>query len=382
MNYSYLLIIVSSFFCHKLVSQNNTVQIYNPFDIHVDPMECLLLVNFDNDPDSLYIGFEPQQFDDALNGKGFLVLGWRNDGRVDVYHEAGLALDPSKYSIAGKGLANMLEREFTNSLMQITETGVKAFFKFSDINNREIIISIEENNHKKTKPFGLLAPMGDAVENPSSMPLVMLQDFYFVRQKYSKIHLSINGRQHTIDNLPLPIDRTKMTFIRYSPKPLIATFNPEFSGTLSSINIERNQKNIETENYQINFEWNADKAYMKSITKKNEIHPINISFKNAFPNLADIENNAAYKGTFQIESHPSIGKVKGKYNIANIDNQITISLIPSKGWVPKKSKFSLMFLYTVAKVFKKWPTTYEWTATISKAENQYFMESQWTRNNR
>ena len=62
---------------------------FNPFHIAIDPMERLLLVNFEKDPDSLYIGFEPQVFDDHINGKGHLVIGWRIDGKVDVYHEPG-----------------------------------------------------------------------------------------------------------------------------------------------------------------------------------------------------------------------------------------------------------------------------------------------------
>ena len=81
-----------------------------PFHIDIDPMKRLLLVNFEKDPDTTYVGFEPQVFDDPVNGRGHLVIGWRQDSRVDVYHQAGLHPDPAKYDIAGKGLANMVER--------------------------------------------------------------------------------------------------------------------------------------------------------------------------------------------------------------------------------------------------------------------------------
>jgi hypothetical protein len=47
----------------------------NPFCIDIDPMERLLLVNFEKDPDTIYIGFEPQVFDDPINGRGHLVIG-------------------------------------------------------------------------------------------------------------------------------------------------------------------------------------------------------------------------------------------------------------------------------------------------------------------
>lgn len=85
--------------------------VYNPFSIDIDPMERLLLVNIENDPDTLYIGFDPQVFDDEINGTGHLVIGWRADGRVDVYHQPALRLNPAKYAIARGGLANMIARE-------------------------------------------------------------------------------------------------------------------------------------------------------------------------------------------------------------------------------------------------------------------------------
>lgn len=359
-------------------SQNSSLLI-NPFSINIAPIECLLLVNFENDPDSLYIGFEPQKFNDNIHGKGYLVIAWRKDGKVDVYHEKNLSLDSSTYDIAGNGLANMLERDFISPKLEINETGVNAYFKFTDIHNREVIISISESNTKERKPFGLLAPMGDAVENPSSMPLVMLQDFYFVRRKGSEILLKIDGKEHKTDNLPLPIDRSKMTFIRYSPKPLIATLNHAYSGKMTMLKIEENQNVLNYDNYEIDLIWDNGKSYIKSITKHNEVHPVKISFDKAFPNLACFDNNTEHSGEFKIESHPSIGKVKGVYHIETYNNEIIIKLVPSKGWIPQKSKFSLGLLYRIAKVFKKWPSTYEWTAKVQENQSKFKMESKWKR---
>jgi hypothetical protein len=362
-----------------VIDAQTSTKLYNPFQINIDPMESLLLINIENDPDSLYIGLEPQVFNDSVNGTGHLVIGWRVDGKVDVYHQPGLKLAHEKYNIAGKGLANMIEREMPCALFHVSENGVQAQYEFLDLHNRLISFKISESNHKKRKPFGLLAPMGDAVENPTSMPLVIVQDFYFVRRKHSEIQLSIGGRSHQIDNFPIPIDWTKMTFIRYSPKPLIVTLNPAFSGTMSGIPIETNQETLLSEDCEITLEWKENKAFIKSIEAKNEIYPVLLTFKNAFPNLAEMEDNAVFKGGFTIESHPSAGKVKGVYTIEKINNSISVSLSPSKGWKPKQSKLSLRFLYTVVKVFKNWPATYEWTATVQEKDNLYFMESQWKR---
>jgi hypothetical protein len=70
-------------------------RLFTPFGLHIDPMERLLLINIEDDPDELYVGFEPQVFDDDAHGRGMLVIGWRVDGRVDVYHQPTLSLDPA-----------------------------------------------------------------------------------------------------------------------------------------------------------------------------------------------------------------------------------------------------------------------------------------------
>ena len=81
--------------------------------------------------------------------------------------------------------------------------------------------------------------MGDAATHPTALPMVLLHDFYFVRKNETDIQVSINDRSHQLENLPIRMDRQKMTFVRYSPKPLIATFNPEYNGVLDGFQIGR-----------------------------------------------------------------------------------------------------------------------------------------------
>jgi len=71
----------------KSQEEGSTQRLHIPFRIDIDPMEKLLLINFEKDPDPLYVGFEPQVFDDDIHGKGHSVIAWRVDGRVDVYHQ-------------------------------------------------------------------------------------------------------------------------------------------------------------------------------------------------------------------------------------------------------------------------------------------------------
>lgn len=356
------------------------MNIINPFRIDVDPMQRLLLVNFEKDPDSTYVGFEPQVFDDPANGTGHLVIGWRQDGRVDVFHQPGLHLDAAKYDIAGKGLAHMVERELTGATYEVNDFGVQAHYEFQDIHDRTVILDIHEHNPRARKPFGLLAPMGDAAEAPSSMPLVLLHDFYFVRKQHTTFQISIDGKRHQPDVLPIPMDFTRMYFTRYSPTPLIATLNPAFAGALEPLEVPVGEPAVQLGQTTLALEWTGNTPALKRMTRKNAVHPLDVRFSRPFPDITTLADNTRLAGNFEIEGHPSTGRIAGEYAVEKKDGVITIIMIPAQGWLPRPTKFALRFLYTVASVFRKWPATYEWTAHIHEEETGvYTMRSAWRR---
>jgi hypothetical protein len=350
---------------------------YNPFSIQVDPMERLLLINFEKDPDSIYIGFEPQVFDDSINGTGHLIIGWRTDGKVDVYHQPTLQPDPGKFNIAGGGLNELIETPLEGGYFEVREEGVLAEYTFRDMYQREIFLSIKESNKRKRKPFGLLAPMGQAATHPEALPLVYLHDFYFVRRKKTEVTISIDGRLHKPDKMPMPMDGTGMYFIRYSPEPLIVTINPSQNGPLYPVTIDTSSGMVSDGSQHLSL---INEALVKLVNDSG-VYPVSMEFNPGFPNLLKINSGEKITGKFTIMAHPSTGELSGSYQVEKNDqHKVTIKLTPDGGWKPKPTKFSLWFLYTVAKVFKKWPTTYEWNATLAlenpEAAN---MESNWKR---
>ncbi|MFW5707084.1 MAG: hypothetical protein ACOC12_04120 [Bacteroidota bacterium] len=357
---------------------NTASIIYSPFQIHIDPMESLLLINFENDPDSLYLGFEPQLFNDSINGEGMLVIAWRTDGFVDVYHQPGLEPDRNKYDIAGKGLAHMIEVPLEGAFFRVEEAGVQAWFRFTDIAGRVIDSRIHESSKRKRKPFGLLAPMGHAAENPSAMPLILLHDFYFVRRANTEVSIRINSRSHEPDLLPMSMDRQKMYFTRYSTDPLIATINPACNTHLEAIAISGQEAVSQNNHYDLVSR--NGRQFISRITAKHAHHNLHMNFYPPFPNLSSVVDGDSLNGDFEIQGHPSAGKVKGKYSIVRRDSLIQVTVKPSGGWKPRPDKFSLRFLYTVAGIFKNWPKTYVWKADILMTENgQPEIQAAWTR---
>jgi hypothetical protein len=357
---------------NKPMYQNKELPLFNPFSFHVDPMNRLLLVNFEKDPDEIYIGLEPQYFDDPINGKGLLVIAWRRDKKIDVYHESSLSPDPSKFDIAGDGLHTIQNVDFHKNNFEIHEKGVSVDISFNDKLGRKIEILIKESHTKDREPFGLLAPMGDAAKNPSAMPLILLHDFYFVRKNRTNCQVRINGNIHLIDKMPFPMDGMWMYFARYSPDPFIVTFNPAVIGHLLSSHHDPNE--IIVENVK-----NAKE--LRKVIKRSDGHSIELSFEPAFPQFNLLNDGAVVKGRFTIFSSESTGKIIGEYLVAKKENEALIRMIPSDGWQPKAGKFTLKLLYTIAKIFKNWPKSYLWSAKLTWSDGQWKMDSHWSRIN-
>lgn len=355
------------------------VHVAQLFEMKYAPMQRLLLVNIENDPDSLYIGFEPQVFDDDVNGRGHLIIGWRTDGRVDVYHQPGLKLDSASYDIAGKGLAHMVEVEMKQASFEVTEPGVQASYAFNDLHNRQVKIRINENLKAKRKPFGLLAPMGDAVSNPTAMPLVLLHDFYFVRRKATLTEISIDNRQHTPDKLPMPMNRRRMFFTRYSTNPLILTFNPACQQQLPMLEAMPLSPVVSSGDSHYHLQWDQGKASVSSITFSNPVHDVEMIFDPPFPDVLSLPPDTMAVGSFTIQGHHSTGSIQGQYTIRKQNGELQLSLHPSGGWKPRPDRLSLRMMYRMAATFRKWPATYLWSARLYESQQGWMMESGWER---
>lgn len=265
----------------------------------------------------------------------------------------------------------------------ITASGAQAYYEFQDIHDRLIIIDLAENNPRKRKPFSLLAPMGDAVEKPVSMPLVYVHDFYFVRRKKTAIYIAVDGKEHQPDKLPIPIDFSRMFFTRYSADPLIATFNEAFSGVLEPLAADESQPVIKDEALLLHLSFKYENPAIKTLSRTHRHHTINLEFSPPFPNISTINNGTTVTGSFRIEGERTAGIISGDYSIENRGSKTIINLTPTKGWKPVPTKLSLRILYRVAKVFRRWPSTYEWTAIITEQdENNLHISSSWQRINR
>jgi hypothetical protein len=367
----------------------SAIPVVSPFHLETDPMEGILLVNFERDPDRIYLGLEPQAFDDPIHGRGLLVIGWRVDGRVDVFHDPGLRLDPETYGIAGKGLHRMEARSFAEARFELGPAGAHVELGFLDLEGREVRLLVRESDTRPRRAFGLLAPMGSAASDPPALPLVYVHDFYFVRRAGSEIRIEIDGRTHQGDPIPLLLDGTWVHFLRYSPDPFIVTWNPAAEGSPKLLEVRTGAApgSFHAGSRGVRYTLSANGGFheIRRMSRREGPHEVVVEFAPAFPHLLALRNGVDVSGEFRISAHPTAGTVTGRWRVTRRDQQIHLEATPSGGWTPGRVPRVVRLLFRAVSVFRTWPTTYIWRGTLrlppvgQEAEAPLSFQSGWKR---
>ena len=344
------------------------VPVVSPFHLAHDPMTGLLLINFEQDPDVVYHGLEPQSFDDAVHGRGILVIGWRVDGLVDVYYQTGLRLNPDTYGIAGKGLNAMVERPFSDALFELGPRGAQADIRFEDLDGRPVHIVVHETDTRPRTSFGLLAPMGVAASDPPALPLVYVDQFSFVRRAGTELRIEIDGRSHQSDFLPFILDGTPVHFLRYSAAPFVITWNPDVAARVRTLDprVEAGAGVHGAHADGVRYELEANDGFLeiRRMSRREGEHEVMIEFTPAIPHLLALADAAAANGAFRVSAEPGLGTVRGSWHVTRNGSELNMELRPDGGWTPGPGPRMARLLFRAISMFRQWPTTYLWRGTI------------------
>jgi hypothetical protein len=350
------------------MDHGTAIPVVSPFHLHTDPMARLLLVPFEKDPDRIYVGLEPQFFDDEVHGRGLLVIGWRTDGRVDVFHEPGLLLDPQTYGIAGGGLHAMQERSFAATRFELGPAGAQVDIAFQDLEGRHVRIAIRETDTRPRRPFAFLAPMGSAASTPPALPLVFVHEFYFVRRAGAEVLIEIDGRAHRSDPIPLVLDGTRVHFLRYSADPFIVTWNPTREGRADILDpgseAEQGVFLAEARGVRYDLQANGEFREIRRMSRREGGSEVVVEFSPALPQLLALRDEVEVSGAFRISGNPTAGTVTGRWRISRHGRELRLEAIPAGGWTPGEAPRMARVLFRAVSMFRSWPTTYVWNATL------------------
>jgi hypothetical protein len=345
-------------------------------------MERLLLISFTADPDEVCTGFEPQAFDDPVNGRGLIVIAYLHDGRIDIYHQPSVSLAGKNYNIVGKGLRSSAERPMTGAHFDITPTGVDFDVAFDDLLGRPIVLRIHETSGKRTHPFGILAPMGNTVERPPALPLYFLYDFYFVRRARTAMVISVAGRAHKPDSIPMILDGARVHFVRYAAAPFLVNWNATFDGALRPLSVvsgDMPNGDLRAADGPVTYDLSLIDGHpaLKAMSVADGHHSLRIVFDPPLPDVTQIPGGPV-AGTFTADAG-ACGTVAGVYQMEPAEKGVDVTLHPSGGWEPGPVQWGARLIFRLVPLFRRWPVTYTWRGHIDLKGECPWLRGVWER---
>lgn len=323
-----------------------------PFKINYSPIKKLALINFEKKPDKLYKSLELQYIDGKSYGKGYRIIAYRNDDYVDVYDDYSLTyIENEKFNVVENGLNKHVQTHLDNVRFERTNGNVEITFRFSDLLNREISVSIIEHSNKRSISMNLLAPVGVGARKPDFLPVFFLYDFDFVRRSKTAANVEIDGKIVAIDKFPMPMNMQFRYFSRYSVNcQLIEFINTDYT---KLIEVELDDKSSFTENC-VKYCFNSNGG-LETVNIETENNPTIIEFVPALT-----FNNVDLEGEFRIAPAECMGYIKGDYQINVDENTLAykLKLIPSEGWTPVPNSRITKMLFSQKSMFCCWSKKY------------------------
>lgn len=329
-------------------------QVALPFRVGLDPMERLLIATFKGDPE--FEGFEPQVFDDAVNGKGMRVLRYRKDGKVDIYWQPGVQVDRSTFNI-GAGIGDFEETAIEPAHFEITERGVDLHVVFTDAQGRRVELRVHEDTPGK-RGFPLLAPVGTEIEKPTQLFLVFMPDIDLVRRTGSEVIARIGDRTLRPASLPILLSGYRVWFIHYVTRPSIGTLNPPMT---RPVLVELPAPgSVDVDGMTVVADGNRS---VTRISAGQEPCRVEVDFLPGFPNLLDLPAGASAAGRWSIRI-AGVSITGGSYSASREGDRVAVALDVTKRWKPSGLPTSMELFTRVVRTFRNWPTTYRWRGVI------------------
>lgn len=330
----------------------------HPLSLRVDPIAAMLNAELTDHP--VYDGVELQWFADDRRGTGMLVfLSRREDRRVDYYQQRGLTLDRSGYQLGG-GTRSWSEVDFDVARLDVTDDGVDAEVRFSDVYGRVVHVRVNDRDGRARRRGGLLAPVGAGIDDPSSLLLVWMPVFDLVRRTDTAPVIRIGDADAQIGRLPgARLHRRHL--IKYAAPVLAVQVNPrpEGLGTSGSGQTE---------------EWDAGR--LRALTARQDRHQARLVLEPGLPSV-DALRDSAGRGRWHVEIDGA-RLTGGAWSSDATSTGARVGLEVDERWSPGRLPWLMRLVTTVVPVFRQWPTTYRWRCEI-RWEGQPVVASRWER---
>jgi hypothetical protein len=318
-----------------------------PITLKLGAIQRLLVADVADDP--TYRALEPQVLD-GPDGGGLLLLAYRHDGHLELYAQPQVQVEPSGYEGLGKGVAGIHHTEFRAARFEVTDDGLKLDVAFAAPNGRQVELRIHEQLTGPRDCFPVLAPVGGAFDNPAFFPFIWLPGLSFVPVRGSEVVVRVDGEARTIPRLPLPLGGRRCLMARYDPAVMACELNPH--------------------------RLDGDPALAGTRVRRDG-RTCGVLLEPPLPDMATLAPGDRHEGAIMLQAD-AITQLRARYELRRVGERVRIVVDRFGPWRSRQRRPLLAVLFRLP-VFRRWPTTYHWEATIDLADPDARWSSRWSR---
>ncbi len=340
-------------------------RVVSPFTLTVDTIGRFLNCELAGHP--VYDGLELQWFDDQVHGTGMLAfLSRRDDRTVDYYVCPELRLDRAGYQIGG-GTRGWWVTDFEVAVLRVDRSGVVADVRWRDVDGRLVEVSVDDRAAGARCSGDVLAPVSAGIDEPTSMLFVLMHGFDLVRRGGEAPSIRIDGVEVPTGSLPLR-SLHRRHLVKAAGPLATAQLNPDRTGALRAVDVEQPGDVL------------LDPAGggIRGLRASNGVTTAELRLDPPFPSLDALTASSRRTGSWSLRVDGAT-LAGGSWRARRRGGRATVGMDVTAGWRPAHGLPALLrVVTTVVRTFRRWPTTYRWTATVELGD-QATIDSAWER---
>ncbi len=341
-----------------------------PITLELGPIRRLLVIDVDDDP--TYRALEPQVLE-GPEGGGLVLLAYRHDGYVELYAEPQVLIDPSGYEGLGKGVLGIHHTDFQAARFEVTHDGLKVDVVFDAPDGRRVDLRMHEHLDGPRDRFPMLAPVGGAFDSPAFFPFIWLPGLSFVPVRGTEVALQVDGESRAIPRLPLPLGGRRCLMARYEPDVMACELNPRRVTDLLRAPVHAALENergggvnvVEVDGYPA----------IAAVWVGREDHTCGVQLDPPLPDIASLPASARHRGTVRLRAD-GVTQLEGRIELRRDGDRVELAIDRFGPWRTRRRRPLLAVLFRLP-LFRRWPTTYRWQATLDLS-GPAVPEARWT----
>jgi hypothetical protein len=327
-----------------------------PITLELSTIRQLLIVDVADDP--TYRTLEPQVLE-GPGGDGLVLLAYRHDGHVELYAPPGLDVDPSGYDGLGAGLLGIQHASFERARFEVAEGGLLLELAFEVPDGRRFDLRIHEHLAGGRDRIPVLAPVGGSFDAPAFFPFLWLPGLSFVPVRGTEVEVRIDGQVRSVPRLPLPVGGRRCLMARYDPDVLVCQVNPDSVGEATRV---PRRTSSGTGGTGVDVVEVADGFGVAAVRVARGDHTCAVLLDPPLPEPRTMPQATTRSGAFLLQADDST-ELRGRYELTRTEGRVDIVIEGLGPWRTRTRRPLLALLFRLP-LFRRWPTTYRWRATL------------------